>query len=44
MEYDYKNGTLVYTFDEIFNDGKPHIFKLVVTDYKGNSSEFLKPF
>ena len=44
MEYDYKNARLVYTFDEKYNDDKPHKFMLKVTDYKGNSREFVKQF
>ena len=41
FEYDEKSGTLTYHFDKtrmVF--GKSHLLRLVVTDYKENSSEY----
>lgn len=40
MEYDYKKGLLVYTFDNERVSGGKHSFKLTVTDEKGNSSQY----
>ncbi len=44
MEYDYKNGMLIYTFEDNYNDELPHEFKLTVIDQKGNSNSIQKTF
>lgn len=38
MEYDYKTGLLVYTFDDSRVSSGRHLFQLTVTDERGNSS------
>lgn len=43
MDYDQKYSLLTYTFDEKYVPGK-HVFRLVVTDQKNNSSQYLATF
>lgn len=40
MEYDYKTGLLVYTFDNSRVSPGKHLFQLTVTDERGNSSTY----
>jgi hypothetical protein len=45
MEYDYKSNSFVYTFDEQFNPNlSEHLFKMHITDYKGNVRDVEKKF